>query len=192
MSAVMEATADNVDPVQFLEGTGSAIKIEDLTVLDSESDKKTVDEFERIVKDKDDEPKVDSIVVNSCGKIWNPDERWNSPTRIPIEVYSCGASMRKEKEWKRTLACKLLEDRHNADGGEGMDLLWEAYEIDSNKHKEKDIDYTKMTMNNNKKMKNKSFSYEGDDDINVGKLCCLQTLKLSAGKMSLGMEGLTL
>ncbi|MFQ6619561.1 hypothetical protein Gotur_000645 [Gossypium turneri] len=46
-------------------------------------------------------------------------------------------SMRKEKEWKRTLACKLFEERHNAmaaaattenEGGEGMDLLWETYE----------------------------------------------------------------
>ncbi|MBA0604735.1 hypothetical protein Godav_017378 [Gossypium davidsonii] len=46
-------------------------------------------------------------------------------------------SMRKEKEWKKTLACKLFEERHNAmaaaattenEGGEGMDLLWETYE----------------------------------------------------------------
>ncbi|PPS01714.1 hypothetical protein GOBAR_AA18939 [Gossypium barbadense] len=67
-------------------------------------------------------------------------------------------SMRKEKEWKRTLACKLFEERHNAvvaaattenEGGEGMDLLWETYEN--------------------------------------GKLCCLQALKFSTGKMNLGM-----
>lgn len=38
-------------------------------------------------------------------------------------------SMRKEKEWRRTLACKLFEERHNVDGGgggEGMDMLWET------------------------------------------------------------------
>ncbi|PPD73920.1 hypothetical protein GOBAR_DD29165 [Gossypium barbadense] len=46
-------------------------------------------------------------------------------------------SMRKQKEWKRTLACKLFEERHShnvADGTEGMDLLWEAYETDSHSH----------------------------------------------------------
>ncbi|KAK9944754.1 hypothetical protein M0R45_010306 [Rubus argutus] len=39
-------------------------------------------------------------------------------------------SMRKEKEWRRTLACKLFEERHqNVDeGGEGMDMLWETYD----------------------------------------------------------------
>nr|GMD28025.1 uncharacterized protein LOC109182633 [Ipomoea batatas] len=45
-------------------------------------------------------------------------------------------SMRKEKEWKRTLACKLYEERNTRDGsGEGMDLLWETYEMDAIKSK---------------------------------------------------------
>ncbi|PIN26193.1 hypothetical protein CDL12_01072 [Handroanthus impetiginosus] len=88
-------------------------------------------------------------------------------------------SMRKEKEWKRTLACKLFEERHNVDGGEGMDSLWEAYEMDSNKGK---IQNGEKMKKNKKKVKVE----EEDEEIN-GQLCCLQALKLSTGKMNLGM-----
>lgn len=99
-------------------------------------------------------------------------------------------SMRKEKEWTRTLACKLYEERHNANdssSGEGMDLLWETYELDSTKSK------VKRDNNNKKKMKKKSGelkSYkkdEEDEEEMNGQLCCLQALKFSAGKMNLGM-----
>ncbi|KAL5702969.1 hypothetical protein ACHQM5_028120 [Ranunculus cassubicifolius] len=86
-------------------------------------------------------------------------------------------SMRKEKEWKRTLACKLYEERQNSEGSEGMDLLWEEYEAD-----------------NTGKVKNKNVTeYDGEDDeeedeeVDV-KLCCLQALKMSTGKMNLGMK----
>ena len=43
--------------------------------------------------------------------------------------------MRREREWKRTLAGKLFEERHNSSGGggEGMDSLWEAYEMEADK-----------------------------------------------------------
>ncbi|XP_021637353.2 uncharacterized protein LOC110633155 [Hevea brasiliensis] len=91
-------------------------------------------------------------------------------------------SMRKEKEWRRTLACKLFEERHNENGGEGMDLLWETYETDSMKMQAK---------SNTKKGKKGSVEYYYDDDDEEeesnGQLCCLQALKFSAGKMSLGM-----
>lgn len=104
-------------------------------------------------------------------------------------------SMRKEKEWKRTLACKLFEERHNVvEGDEGMDSLWEIYESDSSKSKRKDDDAKK------KKKKKKSITeidYYGDEDdededdeeleMTNGQLCCLQALKFSAGKMNLGM-----
>ncbi|CAA0841635.1 Unknown protein [Striga hermonthica] len=95
-------------------------------------------------------------------------------------------SMRKEKEWRRTLACKLFEERHNVDGGEGMDSLWEAYETDSNK-----------SVDPKKKRSKKTSSIEfvedhededdEDDDVVDGQLCCLQAVKLSAGKMNLGI-----
>ncbi|XP_057484627.1 uncharacterized protein LOC130771005 [Actinidia eriantha] len=96
-------------------------------------------------------------------------------------------SMRKEKEWKRTLACKLFEERHNVDGGEGMDLLWETYENDSSNKSNKPNGNTKK--NKNKKKSDFKY-YEGDDyeeDEIESQLCCLQALKFSAGKMNLGM-----
>ncbi|KAG5252220.1 acidic leucine-rich nuclear phosphoprotein family protein [Salix suchowensis] len=96
----------------------------------------------------------------------------NSQTLEYSNLGSFG-SMRKEKEWRRTLACKLFEERHNVDGGEGMDMLWETYESDS--------------------IKKGSVEYYDDDEEDLeeersdGQLCCLQALKFSAGKMNLGM-----
>ncbi|EXB99101.1 hypothetical protein L484_007008 [Morus notabilis] len=95
-------------------------------------------------------------------------------------------SMRKEKEWRRTLACKLFEERHNVDGGEGMDLLWETYETSESKK-------VQSSRSNSKKGKKGSVEYsdmDDDDDYEdeaEGQLCCLQALKFSAGKMNLGM-----
>ncbi|XVE72717.1 hypothetical protein DITRI_Ditri11bG0061500 [Diplodiscus trichospermus] len=96
-------------------------------------------------------------------------------------------SMRKEKEWKRTLAGKLFEERHNVEGGEGMDLLWETYETDSN---------NKVQLKSSSKKGNKGGNEyyhhddDGDDyeeDSDNGQLCCLQALKFSTRKMNLGM-----
>ncbi|KAL1834912.1 hypothetical protein ACET3Z_004563 [Daucus carota] len=99
-------------------------------------------------------------------------------------------SMRKEKEWKRTLACKLFEERHSnvVGGGEGMDSLWETYESDSTKPTRKDV--------KNKNTKKKTYDLddncnagEDDDEIEMtnGHLCCLQAFKFSARKMNMGM-----
>ncbi|KAE8684615.1 hypothetical protein F3Y22_tig00111105pilonHSYRG00075 [Hibiscus syriacus] len=97
-------------------------------------------------------------------------------------------SMRKEKEWKRTLACKLFEERHNVTaaaldgGGEGMDLLWEAYESsDSNKLKLKSVEWKKGKKGGNG-IEDDDYEEESDGD-----LCCLQALKFSTRKMNLGM-----
>ncbi|RVW91421.1 hypothetical protein CK203_038559 [Vitis vinifera] len=115
-----------------------------------------------------------------------------SPKRDMENLGSFG-SMRKEKEWKRTLACKLFEERNNADGGEGMDLLWETYETDSSK--------VIKAKNDRKKSKKKGeevgyYSEEEDEEEEEEgmdrQLCCLQALKFSAGKMNLEWEGLIL
>lgn len=97
--------------------------------------------------------------------------------------------MRKEKEGTRTLACKLYEERHNASSGEGMELLWETYELDSGKSKVKRDNATKKK----KKGESKSKSYKKDEedeeeeeDMNE-QLCSLRVLKFSAGKINLGM-----
>ncbi|KAK4409187.1 hypothetical protein Sango_0499700 [Sesamum angolense] len=95
-------------------------------------------------------------------------------------------SMRKEKEWKRTLACKLFEERHNVDGGDGMDSLWEAYELDSKKKAMNYVDKKKNKNKNKKEQVVEMYAEEEEEEVD-GQLCCLQALKLSAGKMNLGM-----
>ncbi|EEF29637.1 uncharacterized protein LOC8279038 [Ricinus communis] len=95
-------------------------------------------------------------------------------------------SMRKEKEWRRTLACKLFEERHNADGGEGMDMLWETYETDSIKVQGKSKS-KKGKKGNIERHHDDDVDDEDEDELSNGQLCCLQALKFSAGKMSLGM-----
>ncbi|XP_068655266.1 uncharacterized protein [Aristolochia californica] len=104
-------------------------------------------------------------------------------------------SMRREKEWRRTLACKLYEERRTTEGGEGMDLLWEVHEVDSTKTKTK----AKVIKNKKEKAVEKDRKYrpdkkeqeeeeEDDDDEDMtGQLCCLQALKFTTGKMNLGM-----
>nr|GMD27005.1 uncharacterized protein LOC109182633 [Ipomoea batatas]GME21043.1 uncharacterized protein LOC109182633 [Ipomoea batatas] len=93
--------------------------------------------------------------------------------------------MRKEKEWKRTLACKLYEERNTRDGsGEGMDLLWETYEMDAIKSK---VDSKKKTKKRwESKRYSKVDSEDEEEEVN-DQLCCLQALKFSAGKVNLGM-----
>ncbi|CAJ1794254.1 unnamed protein product [Sphenostylis stenocarpa] len=91
-------------------------------------------------------------------------------------------SMRVEKEWRRTLACKLFEERHNADGSEGMDMLWETYETESNKVLKKS-----NTKKGKKGEVENSEDGEEEEEEMEGKLCCLQALKFSTGKMNLGM-----
>ncbi|XP_019166496.1 PREDICTED: uncharacterized protein LOC109162216 [Ipomoea nil] len=84
---------------------------------------------------------------------------------------------RKEREWKRTLACKLYEERNQS--GEGMDLLWETYEMETMKNEERQGDDSKE--------KYEKDSEEEEEEEMDEKLCCLQALKLSAGKMNSGI-----
>ncbi|KAK4268252.1 hypothetical protein QN277_024934 [Acacia crassicarpa] len=114
-----------------------------------------------------------------------PERYWEYSRRI--RRYG---SMRKEKSWRRTLAFKLYEENNNVDDDDGrsgkseaMDLLWETYEdIEHDKVKES----TKSEANDEDE--------EGDDEKEEkekgieGKFCCLQALKLSAGKVNMGMR----
>ncbi|KAJ9543533.1 hypothetical protein OSB04_023240 [Centaurea solstitialis] len=104
-------------------------------------------------------------------------------------TYGSHGSMSDEKEWRRTLACKLFEERHNSRGGEeGMDSLWEAYEIDNSKKNRKDA----MVIGNDGGIEYDEDDGDEDEDedeeMSNGGLCCLQALKLSTGKMNLGMK----
>ncbi|CAL0302792.1 unnamed protein product [Lupinus luteus] len=147
--------------------------------------------------------KVSSI--NSIGKVksqrsldsnyylWSPESNLDYSGRVTNQSLCSSnlgsfGSMRVEKEWRRTLACKLFEERHNnGDGSDGgMDMLWETYEKESNKV---------LKKSNTKKGKKGEIEYYEDDEVEEeeeefeeGKLCCLQALKFSAGKMNLGMR----
>lgn len=108
-------------------------------------------------------------------------------------------SMRKEKEWRRTLACKLFEERHqNADeGGEGMDMLWETYDetesskvmqgINKNKSKKQGKKINGSKVEHNDLVDDEE--EDEDEEMDNVQLCCLQALKFSAGKMNLGHVG---
>lgn len=109
-------------------------------------------------------------------------------------------SIRKEREWRRTLACMLFEERHNGgynntNGGnndEGMDLLWETYETESNKGRiEEQIRKGRREKNQGfmvvNEEKDDDYHGEEEEDDDNGKFCCLQALKLSAGKMNLSV-----
>lgn len=112
-------------------------------------------------------------------------------------------SMRKEKEWKRTLACKLFEERHNAvaEGDERIDALWERHESDelsksmrmaTDTNKKKNTK-TSTTLNLYGDVEKEDDDDNDDDDneeleITKVQLCCLQAFKFSAGKMNLRMR----
>lgn len=123
--------------------------------------------------------------------------------KTKIEVYSekRWGSMRREKEWKRTLACKLYEERKGGEGGEGMDLLWEIHEVDAAKTKAND----KAKMKDHLRAPSKRFKLrrpqdevvpgdasdeeeEEEEEEMKGQVCCLQALRLSTGKLNLGIK----
>ncbi|KAI4319309.1 hypothetical protein MLD38_032923 [Melastoma candidum] len=111
-------------------------------------------------------------------------------------------SMSRSVEWKRTLACKLFEERRNSEG-EGMDSLWETYEDDASKKggdkmkkekkaikrwKKERVDSKISVVSNKVQDEDDSDEVDGDEVGMDGKLCCLQALRLSAGrKMGMGM-----
>ncbi|OMO66560.1 reverse transcriptase [Corchorus capsularis] len=111
---------------------------------------------------------------------------WNSP------LGNFG-SVTKEKEWRRTLACKLFEERHNVDhhgGGDGMDLLWETYETDHSNSNKVQLKNSSSKKGKKGGMSNEYYDVDEEDEYEEesdGQLCCLQALKFSAGKMNLGM-----
>ncbi|KAF5726576.1 hypothetical protein HS088_TW22G00255 [Tripterygium wilfordii] len=124
--------------------------------------------------------------------LWSTNGDYSSKVIENSEMnLGSSGSMRKEKEWRRTLACKLLEERHNVDGsgggggGEGMDMLWETYEANDSTKVQTKSD-KKKTSTNGRSIK-ECCEDEEEEDYDDEQLCCLQALKLSAGKMNLGM-----
>lgn len=125
------------------------------------------------------------------------EEKKNEKEEEDVSLRSYG-SMRKEKEWRRTLACKLFEERHNADVGQGMDQLWETYETETEKKqteeekkkKDKKTKKSMMMIMKTKSIEKKEVVVEEEEDedgIDQQQLCCLQALKFSTGKMHMGI-----
>lgn len=108
----------------------------------------------------------------------------------------------KDKEWKRTLACKLYEERIQVKlcrdravvgaGSDDMDMLWEAYETGEGSSAAA-VD-TKRAGSKAKRGTTQEESVDGgeseeedvDDEGPVRQLCCLQALKFSTRKMNFG------
>ncbi|XP_062182864.1 uncharacterized protein LOC133886968 [Phragmites australis] len=117
-------------------------------------------------------------------------------------LVSEGSPLPKEKEWKRTLACKLYEermqlrlcrDRAVVEGSDNMDMLWEAYEVGSGSNGRGVKRGTGIVKGDAKKQD--EFVEEGDgeeeedehdNEGSMKQLCCLQALKFSTRKMNFG------
>ncbi|KAM0828368.1 hypothetical protein ACQ4PT_067601 [Festuca glaucescens] len=124
-------------------------------------------------------------------------------TRISSENLVGEASPGKEKEWKRTLACKLYEERiqlkllrDRAVVGacsDDMDMLWEAYETgggSSTAAGDTKRGGSKAKRGNTQEEFVDEGESEEDEDVDdegtVRQLCCLQALKFSTRKMNFG------
>ncbi|XP_071718074.1 uncharacterized protein [Rutidosis leptorrhynchoides] len=138
---------------------------------------------------------MELLVTSENNKVSRNSDRLSSWRSNSSSNFSSYGSTREEKEWRKTLACKLFEERHNSIGGEeGMDSLWENYNSDNLKNHKKET-----KINDSYKGGISSFvdDYEdGDEDededdemeMSNGRLCCLQAIKLSTGKLNLGMK----
>lgn len=170
-----------------LEAIGDKLEAE---VLDSKSEelKKEVSLVRSESEAMGDKLGADTVKIsNNNGGEYTSDRFLDSPSSPTFES-SLGSygSMRKEKDWKRTLACKLFEERHNVGGGEGMDSLWETYEMDSSNKAKPKGNTTKKK--NKKKSVYEEEEEEYEEEDGDGQLCCLQALKFSSGRMNFGMR----
>ncbi|KAG6517068.1 hypothetical protein ZIOFF_020447 [Zingiber officinale] len=118
--------------------------------------------------------------------------RSHSDSSELVESLQRYGSVRNEREWKRTLACKLYEERMTqklckerevAEGEEDMDLLWEAYEANADPNAAK----TSRKKKVKKEKERDAVKQEEEEEPSAVQLCCLDAFRLSAGKMNLGM-----
>ncbi|MFS7902279.1 hypothetical protein Hanom_Chr01g00009391 [Helianthus anomalus] len=138
----------------------------------------------------DSDEVIGSAAINSNDK--DKDNDKHSENSVKSSSWRSNYSMKEEKEWRRTLACKLFEERYNSRGGEeGMDSLWEDYECDDS------TDQKEVMINNRNggiaRIEDEDTDEDEDEDedgdvgMRSGHLCCLQALKLSTRNMNLGM-----
>ncbi|XP_047084470.1 uncharacterized protein LOC124695691 [Lolium rigidum] len=158
---------------------------------------------EQEYKDADEESETLQDGANEENPLKSTSIARRVHTRISSESLVGEASPGKEKEWKRTLACKLYEERiqlkllrDRAVVGacsDDMDMLWEAYETGGG---------SSATAGDTKRGGSKAKrgnaqdelvdegESEEDEDVDdegtVRQLCCLQALKFSTRKMNFG------
>ncbi|XP_072956886.1 uncharacterized protein [Typha angustifolia] len=153
----------------------------------------SVEQSKTMVALNSEERQVDQDANAGESRVENTSIRRREHMRSASEGLYRDGSMRKEKEWKRTLACKLYEERMTAqlceeqtavEGAEEMDMLWEAYEINgSNACNSKRKDKAEKRGDHTREEAVEEEEEEGE----VGELCCLQALRLSTNKMSFGV-----
>jgi len=156
---------------------------------------------------------MEEVDVAASPAMWNGRESSLKSTSIAGRVHSRtssenlvseGSPSWKDKEWKRTLACKLYEermqlrlcrDRAVVEGSDNMDMLWEAYEVGSGSSKGRAGKRSGSKAKGGSGNKAEEVVDEGeeegeeDDDEEEGsvrQLCCLQALKFSTRKMNFG------
>ncbi|GJU46708.1 hypothetical protein Tco_1203974 [Tanacetum coccineum] len=149
--------------------------------------------------DSYDSPKSDPEETQDTKTVENSVKSTSNSMRVELDSWNSRfgsyISMRKLKGWKRTFTCKLFEARCSlCGGGEGMESLWEAYEEDTTNKISRSSKKKKNVKNNKSKSEFKYFddgvSEDGDKDdqfMGNGQLCCFKALKMSTGKMNLGM-----
>lgn len=151
--------------------------------------------------------------MTSSPAMWNGRESPLKSTSIAGRVHSRtssenlvseGSPSRKDKEWKRTLACKLYEermqlrlcrDRAVVEGSDNMDMLWEAYEVGGGgggkgRGGKRSGSKAKAGTSKEGELVNEAVEEEEENDDeeegSVRQLCCLQALKFSTRKMNFG------
>ncbi|GJT09043.1 hypothetical protein Tco_0843505 [Tanacetum coccineum] len=149
--------------------------------------------------DSYDSPKSDPEETQDTKTVENFVKSTSNSMRVELDSWNSRfgsyVSMRKLKGWKCTFTCKLFEARCSlCGGGEGMESSWEAYEEDTTNKISRSSKKKKNVKNNKSKSEFKYFddgvSEDGDKDdqfMGNGQLCCFKALKMSTGKMNLGM-----
>ncbi|XP_010026016.1 uncharacterized protein LOC104416308 [Eucalyptus grandis] len=136
--------------------------------------------------DRQEEPKLETASDASsggetivAGNIEGKKSQENGSFQaMPSNIWNFGSATRKEKESRRTLACKLYEERHGNgdDTGEGMDRLWELYEDEWNEE---------SSETESGRERGQTSDDEDDDEVEVSEeTCCLEAFRLSAGKVN--------
>ncbi|GKE89002.1 hypothetical protein Tco_1566477, partial [Tanacetum coccineum] len=125
----------------LINSNGNADQLEEQASVMENPEQKPEKLFEELDRFEDSTPMATTTTTNSA-----------MATTTTTTTNSATDNLKtNEKEWKRTLACKLFEKRCSLEGGgEGMDSLWEAFEEYDNTNKISRSSKKKTNLKNNK------------------------------------------